>query len=176
MKSTKRLTLAAILISLALALSFLERLMPLELLLPLPGFKLGLANIVTLVAIYLLGGRAACLIVAARCTLSSLFGGGVTGFLFSLTGGMLAVCVMLLAGNAPFFSIHGVSILGAAAHNTGQILVSSVLMGTWRVFGYLPYLLLVSILTGFLTATVSAGVLRILALSGENASRTHTKS
>lgn len=165
MKNTKRLALSAVLLSLALALSYLERLMPLQLILPLPGFKLGLANIVTLVALFHMGAKSAFLIVFLRCLLASVFGGGITAFLFSVTGGMLSVCIMAASAKAPVFSVYGVSILGAAAHNTGQILAASVLMNTVRIFGYLPYLLAISVITGLLTATAASGVLKILMIS-----------
>lgn len=95
MKQTKKLTLCAVMLSLALALSYLERFLPLQLLIPLPGVKLGLPNIVTLIALYLLGAKSAFAILILRCILGSIFGGGITGLLFSLTGG--------IAGN----SAHG---------------------------------------------------------------------
>ncbi len=162
MKETKRLTLCAVLISMALALSYMERMIPLQLLIPLPGIKLGLANIVSIVALYLLGRRSAYIILIIRCLLGSMFGGGVSGLLFSLTGGIMSVTMMILSRKVPFFSIYGVSVLGAAAHNMGQILAAIVLMKTIYVVGYLPYLLLVALVTGLATASVSSGVLKVL--------------
>lgn len=162
MNKTRQLTLCAILISFALALSYLERFIPLQMVIPLPGVKLGLANIVTLIALYLLGGRQAYVILALRCILGSVFGGGFTGLMFSLTGGTLAMLTMIAAGHIPFLSIYGVSILGAAAHNIGQILSAILLMQTVQIGAYLPYLLLVSLATGFATGSAGAGVLRVL--------------
>ena len=69
MKTTKQLTICAVLISLALALSYAERFIPLQMVIPLPGIKLGLANIVTLIALYLLGARSAFTILVIRCIL-----------------------------------------------------------------------------------------------------------
>ena len=149
-------------ISLALVLSYMERFFPLQMLIPLPGIKLGLANIVTLVALQLLGFRNTFFILVLRCVLGAVFGGGITGLAFSLTGGLLAVGVMGLAGKMPCFSIYGVSILGAAAHNVGQICAAMVLMQTVYIAAYLPWLLLVGIFTGFATGAMAAGVLRIL--------------
>lgn len=148
-------------IALALALSYTERFIPLQLLAPLPGVKLGLANIVTLIALYLLKTRHAFMILVARCTLGSLFG-GLTGLLFSLLGGLLAMSVMAVARHFKLFSIYGVSILGAAAHNVGQILAAMVLMQSVYVAAYLPYLLAVAVFTGLFTGGACAGVLRIL--------------
>jgi len=162
MNRTKKLTLCAVLISLALTLSYMERFFPLQLIVPLPGVKLGLANIVTLVALYLLGGRSAYVILAIRCILGSAFGGGITSLMFSLTGGTLAMLTMVLGRKLPFFSIYGVSILGAAAHNIGQILSAMALMHSVYIGAYLPYLLAVGLFTGFATGAAGAGILKVL--------------
>ena len=161
MSKTKRLTLCAILIALALALSYTERFIPLQMVIPLPGVKLGLANIVTLVALYLMGPKAAFAILIPRCFFGAVFGGGITGLAFSLTGGILAMVTMLLAKKVPIFSIYGVSILGAAAHNIGQILAAMVLMNSRYIGAYLPYLLVVALFTGFATGAAGAGILRV---------------
>ena len=166
MKNTKKLTLCAVMISLALALNYLERFIPLQLLIPLPGIKLGLANIVTLVALYMLDVKSAVIILVIRCLMGSMFGGGVTGLMFSMTGGVLAILTMILAGRIKCFSIFGVSILGAAAHNIGQIMASMVLMQSVYIGAYLPYLLFVSLFTGFATGRCAGGVLRIFKASG----------
>lgn len=156
------MALCAVLIALALALSYLERFIPLQLVVPLPGIKLGLANIVTLIALYLLGTKCAFAILIPRCILGAVFGGGITGLLFSLTGGVLAMGVMALCRKMRLFSVYGVSILGAAAHNIGQIFAAMGVLSSVYVASYLPYLLLVAIVTGFATGTASAGVLGIL--------------
>lgn len=161
MSKTKRLTLCAILIALALALSYTERFIPLQMVIPLPGVKLGLANIVTLIALYLLGPRDAFAILIPRCIFGAVFGGGITGLLFSLTGGILAMLTMILAKKIPFFSIYGVSILGAAAHNVGQILAAMLLMNSLYIGAYLSYLLIVALFTGVATGAAGAGVLRV---------------
>ena len=128
MTSTKRLAECALFISLALVLSYIERFFPLQAFIPLPGVKLGLANVVTMVSLMCLGKRDTFIIVILRCILGSMFGGGITGLMFSLTGGMLSVSVMIAVSKVPYFSIYGVSILGAAAHNIGQILAAVILM------------------------------------------------
>ncbi len=162
MQKTRRITTCAVLISLALALSYMERFFPLQMVIPLPGVKLGLANIVSLVALFLLGGKSALLILALRCILGSIFGGGITSLMFSLTGGMLSMLTMILARRIPFLSIYGASILGAAAHNIGQILIAMLLMHSVYIGAYLPYLLSIGILTGLATGAAAAGVLRVL--------------
>ena len=162
MSKTKRLTLCAVLVALALALSYTERFIPLQMVVPLPGVKLGLANIVTLIALYLLGPKAAFAILIPRCIFGAVFGGGITGLAFSMIGGLLAMATMSLTRRIPFLSIYGVSILGAAAHNVGQILAAMVLMNSVYIGAYLPYLLIVALFTGFATGAAGAGVLRSL--------------
>lgn len=162
MKKTKKLTTCAVLISLALALSYMERFIPLQMVIPLPGIKLGLANIVTLIAIYYLDLKSAYAIVFIRCLMGAIFGGGVSGLLFSLTGGLISLTVMLLAKKMSCFSIFGVSVLGAATHNIGQILAAMLLMRSVYIGAYLPYLLIVALFTGYATGLASAGVLKVI--------------
>lgn len=162
MKHTKRITLCGVLIALALALSYTERFIPLQMLIPLPGVKLGLANVVTLTALYLLGGRYAFAVLLIRCFMGAVFGGGISGLLFSMTGGVLAMAVMATCKKLPIFSVYGVSILGAAAHNIGQILAAMALLRSRYIAAYLPYLLVVALFTGFAIGAAGAGILRIL--------------
>lgn len=162
MNKTRRLARAALLTALALGLSWVERFIPLQLFVPLPGIKLGLANLVTLFALYFLGGRMALAILCVRCLLGSLFGGGVTAFCFSITGGLLALAVMAAVRHLPVLSVYGVSICGAAAHHVGQIFVAVALLRSVYVVAYLPFLLLVAIATGFLTGAISSALFRAM--------------
>ena len=91
---TSQLTICALLISMALVLSYMERFIPLQMLIPLPGIKLGLANIVTVMALYFFGEKHAFTILILRCVLGSVFGGGISGLAFSLTGGLFAMTTM----------------------------------------------------------------------------------
>jgi len=158
--STKTLALCAVLSALALGLSTLEGLFPLTLLVPLPGVKLGLANIVTVFALYTLGAPAALAILIVRCLLGGLFAGTATALLFSLVGGLLAMLTMIALRRCRRLSLYGVSVGGAAAHNVGQILAAVIALGNTMVVGYLPLLLAVSLLTGALTGFVVSLLLR----------------
>ncbi len=124
----RRLTRCAVLTALALALSVAEGLVPLTILFPLPGLRLGLANLVTTYALCRLSGREALLILVSRCLLGALLGGNLMALAFSLTGGLLALAVMAALVRCPFLSLFGVSIAGAAAHNTGQILAAMAVL------------------------------------------------
>lgn len=155
MERTKRLTMGALLTALALALSYMERFFPLQLIVPLPGVKLGLANLVTVFALYFLTVREAGMILVLRCALGSLFSTGVTAFLFSVGGGVLALLVMALLKRCKWVSLYGVSMGGAAAHNIGQLCMAAAVLGSSYVWAYLPFLLLVSLVTGTVTGTVA---------------------
>lgn len=150
MKS-KKITRCAVLTALALALSVAEGLFPLTVLLPLPGLRLGLANLVTVYALVRLGWGEALLILLSRCLLGALLGGNLSSLAFSLTGGLLAFAVEGVLLRCRPLSLFGVCMAGAAAHNTGQILAAVAVMKTTAVVAYLPLLLLASLLTGWFT-------------------------
>lgn len=157
----KKLTLCGMLTALAIVLSLAERLFPLDAIVPVPGVKLGLANVVTLFALTRLPTRDAVAILLCRVALSSLLMGSVTAFLFSLFGGLLALAVMglLLRAEGKFCSVLGVSVAGAAAHNIGQIIAAVIWMKTGAVMAYLPLLLVMSVPLGLVTGLTAAVVL-----------------
>lgn len=158
--TTKQLALCAVLTALALGLSTLENLFPITLLIPLPGVKLGLANIVTVFVLYRLGPGPAFGVLISRCLLGSLFAGNASALLFSLLGGVTALGLMWLLSRLRGLSVYGVSIGGAAGHNLGQMAAALITLGNGAVLGYLPVLLGVSLLTGTLTSFVTALLLR----------------
>ena len=116
--NTRSIALCAVLTALALGLSTLENLFPVTLVVPLPGVKLGLANIVTVFALYELGAVPALTILTARCLLGGVFAGNLSALLFSLLGGFTAMLVMIALKHCKGLSIYGVSIGGL--HHTGQ--------------------------------------------------------
>ena len=160
----KRLAVNGILVGLAVVLSIVERWIPLDLIVPVPGIKLGLANIVTLFALYRLAFADAAAIVVVRCLLTALVAGPAS-LLFSLLGGLSALVAMALLrkGDGRVFSIYGVSMGGAVAHNIGQ--VSAACLQLWDLSlasSYLPLLMLFGLVTGIPTAAAAAPVLRRL--------------
>ena len=104
--TTKQLTLCAVLTALALAFSYLENFFPLSLAIPIPGIKLGLANIVTVFALYALGPAQALLILTGRCLLGAVFAGNMNALIFSLLGGFSAMLVMILLSKSRHLSIY----------------------------------------------------------------------
>ena len=158
--SVRRLTRCAVLTALALAISVCEGLVPLSILIPLPGLRLGLANLVTVYALCRLSGREALGILVARCLLGAVVGGNLTALAFSLTGGLLALGTMWVLLRVPGLSLFGVCIAGAAAHNTGQILAAMGVLASPAIAVYLAPLLLASILTGAVTGAASILLVR----------------
>ena len=159
-RKVRRLTRCAVLTALALAISVCEGLVPLSILIPLPGLRLGLANLVTVYALCRLSGREALGILVSRCLLGAIVGGNLTALAFSLTGGVLAFLTMWLLLHVPGLSLFGVCIAGAAAHNTGQILAAMAVLASPAIAVYLAPLLLASLLTGAVTGAASILLVR----------------
>ena len=155
--TTKQLTLCAVLTALALAFSYLENFFPLSLAIPIPGIKLGLANIVTVFALYALGPAQALLILTGRCLLGAVFAGNMNALIFS------PMLVMIGLSRFRRLSIYGVSIGGAAAHNCGQIAAACLTLGSMAPLYYLPILLGASLITGAVTGVAAACLFRVLA-------------
>lgn len=142
----------SLLVALATALHLVESLLPIPL--PIPGMKLGLANIVTLLAIYLYGFRDGLTVALLRVLLGSLLSGMFLspGFLLGITGTIFSTLVMAaLLKRTSCFSMIGISMAGAAGHNIGQLLAASLLLQSTSLIYYLPVLLLAGIPTGIIT-------------------------
>ena len=161
--TTKQLTLCALLTAMALALSYLENFFPLALAIPVPGVKLGLANVVTMFALYVLGPVQALMILFARCFLGAVFAGNLNALIFSLLGGFTAMLVMILLSRSGKLSVYGVSVGGAAAHSCGQVAAAILTLGNTAPLYYLPILLGVSLFTGALTGFIAVCLFRALA-------------
>ena len=154
----RQTVLMGLMFALAMVLSYVESMITVPGL-P-PGVKLGLANIVTVFALYQLGAGAALAILLTRCLLGGLFAGNVSAMLFSLLGGVTAMLVMIALRRCRRLSVYGVSVGGAAAHNIGQMAAACITLGSTMVLGYLPFLLAVSLVTGTLTGFVTALLMR----------------
>lgn len=156
------LTRLAILTSAALILFLIELRLPAPI--PIPGVKLGLANIITIYAVYRYTPSEVFLIVAARILLGSFFAGQMTVIFYSASGAILCLAVSLcLCRMLPERYLPLTSAIGAVFHNTGQLSAAAVLMGTGSVILWYPYLVLSGILTGLFTGlTVSFFIRRQL--------------
>lgn len=144
---TKKLVQLSLLTAIALSIFIVELQIPNPL--PLPGIKLGLANIVTLYVIYRYRAKEALLVLMARIILGSVFSGNLMAIMYSLVGGICCFIVMsVLHGKIEEKYIFIVSILGACAHNIGQIIIAIFITKTLAIMMYLPWLLLSAMITG----------------------------
>lgn len=149
-------------LALALVLSVLEAWLLPQGILPIPGWKLGLANIAILVTLFAVGRKEALAVCVLRSLILLGFGGNPVGFAFSLVGGIAAWGTMCLLYNVKKVSIFGVSIAGAAAHALGQILVALFVTQTVYITVYLPWLTLASSFAGGIIAFLSIPVVKAL--------------
>lgn len=158
MAKTKKLALMAMLTAASLIVFVIEAQIPAPV--PVPGVKLGLASVITLVAMLLLGRREAGLILFVRIAMGSVFAGGVSGFIFSICGGVLAYAVMCLTVRAfPLKMLWVVSALGAVAHNIGQLIAAVAITKTAALLVYAPVLLASGIVTGVFTGLAATYLL-----------------
>ncbi len=161
MNYARKISLIGVLTALAIVLAVLEQYIPIHALLPLPGIKLGIANVVTLVALKQLDFKSSLLIVVVRCCVVALLFGTPVSFAMSVSGGLFSWLVMaILNHNEKWFSIFGISIAGATFHNIGQVLCACIILRSYYIIGYLPILLLSAFLTGALNALLASGSLR----------------
>lgn len=148
--NAKRLTRMALLTALALIIFFAELQIPYPV--PIPGVKLGLANIITVYAMFLLGPADTAMILLARILLGSIFSGQLMSLFYSLAGGSLCYLVMLVMRKiVSRKQIWVCSVFGSIAHNVGQILVAMLVAETTAMIFYLPVLLVSGIIAGTFT-------------------------
>ena len=155
MNKTTKMIFIALIVAQALVLHVLEGMIPLPI--GIPGAKLGLANVFSIITLYVLGFKSAFLVVVLRVALSTMFGGTLSSFLFSLSGGLLSLFVMTMIKNLlkDKVSIIGVSGAGAVSHNIGQLLVASAIVRNLSVMLYLPVLTFIGIGTGIFIGIAS---------------------
>lgn len=161
--SPQQLATMGMLSALALALSFLESLIPFQ---PgLPGVKLGLANLVIVFALYRMNVHSALLINTVRILLASLLFSGLFGLLYSATGAAASLAAMTLllqinqkreqAGKSILFSIFGVSMAGGVFHNLGQLLIAIFILSSLNLVYYLPVMIISGIAAGLVNGMVA---------------------
>lgn len=152
---TKQMIILSMLTAMAIILHYIEGLFPLPV--AIPGIKLGLSNVVSLVALYLFGPGSAFLIMILRVLMTSFLYSGLSSAIFSLAGGLSAVSFMIAIWKLrdKGFSIVGASVAGGIFHNVGQLLAASFVLGTFTVFSYLPVLAVSGIVTGVATGILA---------------------
>lgn len=154
-KKVKNIAFYGVMIALALVFSYLEHFIPVNALIPIPGVKLGFANIVMLFALYTMRPRDAFIISVIRVVIAGLLFGNPMTIAYSLVGATFSLIVMCLLKKTKL-SIIGVSMVGGICHNIGQLAVAVVLTGTTRIAYYLPVLLVSGLITGMLMGIVAS--------------------
>lgn len=146
--------------ALALIFSYIEAIIPYN---PgIPGIKLGIANVVTVIALYKFGAKDACAVSVIRIVIAGLLFNGLFGMVYSLAGAAVSLAGMILLKKTGLFSVTGVSMAAGVLHNFGQLLVAAALIEDLRIFFYFPALLFSGIAAGILVGIASTLVLRTL--------------
>ncbi|MBQ9935124.1 MAG: Gx transporter family protein [Lachnospiraceae bacterium] len=157
-RTNKDIALAGVFIALAMILSYLESLVPIGF--AVPGIKLGLANLVTIVALYKLGLKDTIIISVGRILLSGVLFGNMMIIIYSLAGAFLSILVMVLVKKLKIFSATGVSICGAISHNLGQIIVAVITLENMNIMYYMIVLAIAGAVAGTVTGILSGMIIR----------------
>ena len=157
---TKKTARYGLLIALAFLFSYIESVVMVPL--PVPGIKLGLANLVVLAALYRMGNGPAALVSVVRVVLAGLTFNNAVMMLYSLAGCTLSLLVMILLKRTDRFGMAGVSVAGGLMHNVGQLLVAAAVVETSALLYYLPALLVSGCIAGIVIGAVGAEVVKRL--------------
>lgn len=161
MRKTKKLALMAVMTAIALTIFMIEAQIPAPV--PIPGVKLGLANIITLTTMLILGRKEAGAVLTVRVIMGAVFAGSPASLLYSAMGGLFAYLVMcLLVGIVPEKRLWALSALSAVAHNMGQLLACVLVVKTLGVFVYAPALIVSGVITGAFTGWGAMYLVRAL--------------
>ncbi len=161
--SSSRMTaLCGIFIALAMVLSYLESLVPISF--AIPGIKLGLANIVTIIALVKLGLKPALIISIGRVLLSGLLFGNPATIMYSMAGALLSIAVMFIVRKLKLLAITGTSVCGAVAHNLGQLIVAAIVIENTKIFYYMAVLSVSGIIAGILIGLLAGIIIKNIRL------------
>ena len=159
--STRRIAMLALFTAAALMIYAIESMLPV--LIPVPGIKLGLANVVTLIVLKRYNVRDALLVLISRILLSAFFFGNLLSLLYSLCGGLFCLFILWLIDRLLFGNyLVLTSIMGAIAHNLAQILVAFFITSVPGVYLYLPFLMISACITGLFTGLCAQFTLKNL--------------
>lgn len=162
MNKLNKMIFLSILVSLGLALSVLESAIPLPI--AMPGAKLGLSNMVVLITLVVFGFKEGIIVSSLKSIVLMLVTGSISSFIFSISGAILSGIAMYIAYKyfSRIFSLIGVSIIGALAHVFAQVTIASIIMNNLRIYSYLPFLMIVSIFTGYFVGLSSTYIINNL--------------
>ena len=158
MLNIKRISIIAMLLAMAIVVSVLESFIPMF----IPGFKLGLANVITLIMLYEFRSSEAFLVQILRIVIVGLLRGTFLSpiFIMSISGGLLSFLFMWIFTKFKLFTPIGVSVLGAVTHSSGQIAAAIFIIGTDAIMYYFPFIGLLSLGSGILSGVIAYSYLR----------------
>ena len=156
-KYIRQITTMGMLVALAMVLGFVETLIPINL--GIPGMKLGLANIVVVIALFLFDIKTAVVVSILRIILIAMTFGNMSMMFYSIAGASLSLLSMIVISKIKSFSLIGVSIVGGIMHNVGQIICAAFVVRTNGVFTYLPVLMIAGLVSGALIGIVAGLIL-----------------
>lgn len=161
MTKLQKLIYIALLVAQGVVIGLLENMIPYPFAFA-PGAKLGLANLITIIALFTMRNRDSFLLVWLRLFLTTLLGGTISTFLYSMSGALLSYFGMLLIKQLgpKRVSIIGISAAGGFLHNVGQLLVASLIAQSWTVMLYLPVLSVIGLLSGIAIGIAANYLLR----------------
>ncbi len=157
---SKKIAYLAMLIALAMIFSYVEALIPINF--GIPGVKLGIANIVILVGLYVLEPKDVLVISVIRIVLVGILFGNVMSISYSLAGGLFSFLMMWLIKKIKGFSIVGVSIAGGVSHNIGQLAVAILVIENLKLIAYIPVLLIAGAVTGLIIGILSVRIVPVM--------------
>lgn len=146
--------------ALALIFSYVETLIPIHL--GIPGVKLGLANLIIVITLYKMGIKEVYILSIVRVVLAGFIFGNMFSILYSMSGGLLSLTVMIFLKKTDKFSIMGISMAGGVFHNIGQLIMAAIVLESLSIIYYLPVLLISGVLTGFLIGFIAYEMLKRL--------------
>ncbi|MBQ8803753.1 MAG: Gx transporter family protein [Tyzzerella sp.] len=146
--------------ALALIFSYVESLIPINF--GIPGIKLGLANLIIVIALYKMNIKEAYVLSVVRVVLAGFIFGNLFSIVYSLAGGLLSLTVMTLLKKSNKFSLFGISMAGGVFHNVGQLIVAMVVLESLNIAYYMPVLLISGLITGFVIGIVAGEMLKRL--------------
>lgn len=158
--NVKRLAILSMLLGVAIILGYVEAIIPFDF--GVPGVKLGLANIVSLIILYLYKTKEAYIVGILRVIIIGFLFANLSMIFYSLSGLILSITLMFFFVKSRKFSIIGISVIGAIAHNVGQLIVALVLSRVDVILYYIPVLMIAAVITGICTGIVASGVLKVL--------------
>ena len=154
---SKKVALFGVFLTFILIMGLVDRMIPLDGI--APGMRLGLVNLAVIISLYMFSARKTLVLVIMKCIMSAMLSGNIMPLLYSVPASLTSLAAMYVLMSIKIASPVGVSVVGAAFHNTTQIFVAWFIFGTWGIFFYLPFLLIIGTASGFLIGKLARAML-----------------